>query len=112
MALSTKRKIEFRTSASGVVPVALDGERYWYDAGDTANGEPVYYDNSTGTYARWYNGEYWFITSKTDVDNLQSDYFLLVPETIIGSGGDDSDTDGIYSISGVENGRCKWSNGI
>ena len=109
MANSKRYDIERRTSSTDAVPVALQGDHYWHDTGTTNEGEKVYYDNASKTYAFWYDGETWLITVIADVATTPTDYFVEVPDQITVSGADNfTDTNGVYSVTGDADGRVKW----
>lgn len=75
MANSRKYEIELKTESTDAVPSALSGTKYWYDTGTTENGEKVYYDNATGSYAYWNDGTDWLISAVADVGGSPTDYF-------------------------------------
>jgi hypothetical protein len=86
MANSKRYDIERRTGSTDAVPSALQGDHYWYDTGTTENGEKVYYDNASKTYAYWNDGSDWLITIIADVATTPTDYFIDVAGTATGSG--------------------------
>jgi len=111
MANAMKYQIERKTTSTDAVPEGLQGTLYWYDTGTTQNGEAVYYDNATSTYAYWYDGSEWLISGVADVGGAPTDYFKLqdYPLTIEVSG--IVGGSGTYEYSGTENGKGRWNNG-
>ena len=64
------------SSSSNASPAALQGTVYWYDSGSTTNGEAIFY-NSSDTYAYWYDGAEWIISTNTVVGGSPTDCFRV-----------------------------------
>lgn len=60
------KAVTHKSTSSDAVPSGLQTAAYWYDSGLTNEGEKVYYDLS-GTYAKWYDGTNWLITTVANV---------------------------------------------
>jgi hypothetical protein len=60
------KAVTHKSTSSDAVPSELQTTLYWYDSGLTNAGEKVYYDLS-GTYAKWYDGTNWLITTVANV---------------------------------------------
>jgi hypothetical protein len=91
-----KYDIERKTTSTDAVPEALQGTRYWYDSKTTQNGEKVYYDSGTGTYAYWFDGFGFNITVKEDVGTFNPNYFYGSVQKIVISGAGLEDANGEY----------------
>jgi hypothetical protein len=71
------------SSASGVVlPGVLSGLVYWYDSGTTNEGESVHYDLSN-TYAKWYDGTNWLITTVANVGAALKTYLYKATDLTV-----------------------------
>ena len=69
---------DFVTYADGAVPNALTGSTYWYNTEVEQNGETVYQDTSD-TFASWYDGAEWLITVVGDVASIPGRAGRFVP---------------------------------
>ena len=89
-------EFEFVTTSADSNQSGLVGDVYWYDTETLENAQPVYYD-STDTYAYWYDGTYWLISTIADVGGVKENAFVATPTSITVTGAGSASSNGVFT---------------